>query len=93
MSLLGRDEEAAAWLRRSIESNRNYPLCHFLLAAVLANLGRMEEARSEVGAGLALDREFTVTSFCSTAWSHNPVYLAQRTRILEGMREAGVAEG
>ena len=28
MCLLGRAEEAISWLRRSIETNRNYPLCH-----------------------------------------------------------------
>ena len=36
---LGREEEAIAWLRRSVESNRNYPTSHLLLAAGLAHLG------------------------------------------------------
>ena len=53
----------------------------------------MEEARSEVGIGLALDRQFTIANFCAAAWSDNPVYLAQRTHIIEGMRKAGVLEG
>ena len=34
-----RHGEAAAWLRRSIEANRNNPMSYFLLAAVLAILG------------------------------------------------------
>jgi hypothetical protein len=33
---LARDDEAAAWLRRSIETNRNFPLAHFFLASSLA---------------------------------------------------------
>jgi hypothetical protein len=80
-------------LRRSIDANRNYSLSHFTLAAALVNVGQMEEARSAVGIGLALDREFTIASFCASAWSDNPVYLAQRAPIIEGMRKAGVPEG
>jgi hypothetical protein len=30
---LGADAEAVAWLRRSIEANRNLPFLHFELAA------------------------------------------------------------
>ena len=33
---LGRDRGAAAWLRRAVETNRNYPLAHFFLASTLA---------------------------------------------------------
>jgi TolB-like protein len=38
---LGADEEAVAWLRQSIEANRNLPLAHFHLAAALALLGQL----------------------------------------------------
>jgi tetratricopeptide (TPR) repeat protein len=58
---LGSSEEAVAWCRRSIEANRNYPNAHFMLAAALAQLGRLDEARSAVKAGLALDPKFTVS--------------------------------
>ena len=92
-SVLGRPEEAASWLRRSIEANRNYPLCRFLLAGALANLGRTEEAQAEVKAGLALDRQFNITSFRAVSWSGHPDYLAQRARVIEDMRKAGVPEG
>jgi tetratricopeptide (TPR) repeat protein len=59
--LLGADEEAVARLRRSVEMNRNFPLAHFYLAAALAHLGRLDEARFAVQAGLALDPTFTVS--------------------------------
>ena len=65
----------------------------FILAAALANLGRVEEARSEVKAGLALDPQFTIASFHAAAWSDNPVYLAKREQLIDGMRKAGVPEG
>jgi hypothetical protein len=53
----------------------------------------MEEARSEVAAGLALDPHFTITNFQSAIWSDNPVYLAQRARMIDDMRRAGAPEG
>jgi Flp pilus assembly protein TadD len=41
----GCDEEAVAWLNRSIGLNRGHPTPRCLLAAALASLGRIEEAR------------------------------------------------
>jgi TolB-like protein/class 3 adenylate cyclase len=90
---LGSDEEAVAWFRRSVETNRNYPIPQFYLAAALAELGLLEEARAAVQAGLALDPSFTIRRFRSGASSDNPTYLAQRERIYDGMRKAGVPEG
>ena len=60
---LGADAEAVAWLRRGIEANRNYPFTHFLLAAALAQLGALDEARAAAQAGLALDPTFTIRRF------------------------------
>ena len=57
---LGADEEAVGWLRRAVETNRNIPMAHFHLAAALAQLGRLDEARSAVAAGLALNPTFTI---------------------------------
>jgi tetratricopeptide (TPR) repeat protein len=90
---LGRDEEAAAWLRRSIEFNRNYSTAHFFLAASLAQRGKLDEARTVAAVGLTLDPTFTIHRFRGTASSDNPVYLAGRERAIEGMRKAGVPEG
>jgi TolB-like protein/class 3 adenylate cyclase/Flp pilus assembly protein TadD len=91
--LLGADEKAVAWFRRSIESNGNYSLSHFHLAAALAHLGRLDEARAEVQAGLALDPKFALRRFRAGSASDNPTFLAQRERINDGMRKAGVPEG
>ena len=90
--LLGRNEEAASWFRQSIEANRNFALCRFIHATVLANSGRTDEARSELTAGLALDPGFTIANFQSAVSSDNPLYLAQRARIIDDMRRAGIPE-
>jgi TolB-like protein/class 3 adenylate cyclase len=90
--LLRRNEEAASWFRRSIEANRNFALCRFIHATVLTNASRMDEARSELKAGMALDPGFTIANFQSAVSSDNPVYLAQRARVIEDMRRAGIPE-
>ena len=92
-SQMGADAEAVAWLRRSIEANPNNPMAHFNLAAVLARLGDLNEARAAAQAGLARNPSFTIRRFRVSAWSDNPTFLAWRERMNEGMRMAGVPEG
>ena len=91
---LGSYEQAVAWCRRAIEANRNYPQAYLSLAAALAQLGRLDEARSAVKAGLALNPTFAISRARAawTAMSDDPTYLAQLERILEGLRKAGVPE-
>ena len=90
---LNADAEALAWFRRSLEANRNYPVAHFGLAAVLALLGSLDQARSAAKAGLALDPGFTIRRFRLGAASDNPTHLTGRERLYEGLRLAGVPEG
>jgi TolB-like protein/class 3 adenylate cyclase len=90
---LGDDEEAVAWLRRAIETNRNLPNAHFYLAAALANLGQLNEARAAAVAGLAINPTYTINRFRAGSSSDNPTFLAQRERIYKGMQMAGVPEG
>ena len=90
---LGADAEAVAWLRHSIEANRNFPVAQFYLAAGLALLGSLDEARAAAQEGLALYPNFTLSRFRAAAASSNPTFLAQRERIIEGMRLAGLPEG
>jgi TolB-like protein len=88
----GCDEEAVNWLNRSIGLNRNNATPHYLLAAALARLGRIEEAREAAQHGLDLNPSFTVARYRSATYSDHPVYLAGRERIYEGLRMAGVPE-
>jgi TolB-like protein/class 3 adenylate cyclase len=90
---LGREEEAVVWLRRSTEANRNYPSAHFLLAAALAHLGRIAEARSEARAGLAINPTFTIARFRAGVSSDEPAVVAGWERYVDGLRKAGVPEG
>jgi tetratricopeptide (TPR) repeat protein len=91
---LGSWEQAATYFRRSIEAIRNYPSAYFSLAVALAQLGRLDEARSAAKAGLALDPAFSISRSRAswTAWSVDPKYLAQLEPIVEGLRKAGVPE-
>ena len=90
---LGADAEAVAWLQRSIDANRNFPLTHFVLAAALGLLGAMDEARATAKAGLALHPDFTIRRLRAIVYSDNATYLAGRERLCMGMRMAGVPEG
>jgi TolB-like protein/DNA-binding winged helix-turn-helix (wHTH) protein len=91
---LGLYDQAIPWFRRAIETNRNASHPHFVLGVALALLGRLDEARSAVEAGLAINPTFTI-SRARAAWSamsDDPTHLAQLERLLEGMRKAGVPE-
>jgi tetratricopeptide (TPR) repeat protein len=94
-SHLNADDEAVLWIRRGLDANRNHSIAHFNLAAALARLGKLDEARTAVQGGLALDPSFTIRRFrdATNVMSDNPTFLAGRVREIEGMRIAGVPEG
>jgi len=89
----GKDAEAAAWASRSIDMSPDFMTAHFVLAAALVGLGRMEEAREAVRAGLDLNPTFTIARYRASPSSDNPNYLAALARILDVLRRAGVPEG
>jgi TolB-like protein len=88
-------EQAVEWLRQSIEANRNFPHSHFFLASAFAHLGRVDEARSAVKAGLALNRTYCISRDRGvwTAVSNHPTFLAQLELYHDGVRKAGAPEG
>ena len=90
---LNADFEAVAWLRRGVELNRNYAIGHFRIAAALARLGQLAQAKTAAQAGLTLDPNFTIRRFRSHFASDNPAYLSGCERACDGMRMAGVPEG
>ena len=89
---LGKEEEAVAWLRRSVETNRNFPSSRFALAAALARLGRLPEARSEAQVGLAIHPQFTISRFRAGMWSNHATASDGRERVIDGLRKAGIPE-
>jgi TolB-like protein/Flp pilus assembly protein TadD len=89
---LNKDDEAVNWLRRSIEINRKFAISHFLLAAALTRLGRVQQARSETQAGLAIDPSFTIARFRARALANNSNEVAEPESIIDALRKAGVPE-
>jgi tetratricopeptide (TPR) repeat protein len=92
-TLLGKWEEALSWLRKSIDANPNNPWSNFYLSACLVHLGRLDEARAAVGAGLAVNPKFSIKRLRAFGESDNAVFLTQRERMVEAMRMAGVPDG
>jgi tetratricopeptide (TPR) repeat protein len=90
---LGAYEDALNLYRRSMDLNPNYPTGRLYLATTLVELGRLDEARSEVKAALVLDPNFTLRRFRDAAQSDDPVFLKRRERMIEDMRKAGAPEG
>jgi tetratricopeptide (TPR) repeat protein len=81
---LGKDAEAASWLLRSMEANRNYPISHTSLAAALALLGSLDQARTAAKTGLAIDPSFTIRRFREGASTDDPSYLTGTRTHLRG---------
>ena len=80
-------------LHHPIGQREKSGLAHFHLAAALAQLGLLDEARAAAQAGLTLNPGFTVRRFRAAGFGDNPNFLAGRERMYEGLRMAGVPEG
>jgi tetratricopeptide (TPR) repeat protein len=89
---LGADAEAAEWLRRSLKANPNYPIAHFVCAATLALLGKLDEALATTREGLALDPTFTIRRLKGAWFSDDPTFRAGGKRLVQGMRLVGMPE-
>jgi TolB-like protein/DNA-binding winged helix-turn-helix (wHTH) protein/thioredoxin-like negative regulator of GroEL len=89
---LQRDGEAIDWLNKSVALNPSDPLTHMFLASALALSGRPEEAKVQLADLLRLKPEFTLSHFKAVEPSDVPAFRAQRERIYEGLRRAGVPE-
>ena len=73
--LRGRYDEAAHAARRAIHSNPSLSVSHTLFAAILAKLGRIEEAKAMASQVLALDPSFSAARFCTAIGI--PIVLAE----------------
>lgn len=84
--LRGRYEEAANAGRRAVQFTPRFSVSHSLLAAPLAKLGRMEEARAVAMKVLMLQTSFSAGGFCAALAL--PAALAQP--LTEAWRAAGL---
>jgi TolB-like protein len=89
---LGRTVRAVSALRHSVELNSQWAFSHFVLASALGQAGLLAEAAEAADAGLRLAPRFTIARLRAQLVSTNAVYLAQRERLYEGLRVAGVPE-
>jgi TolB-like protein/class 3 adenylate cyclase len=89
---LGRLDVAVEQLRKSAGMNPNFGIASIFLAAAFALAGSGAEAAAAYSAGRRLLPNFTIAKFCRETASGNPLYLAQRERVCEGMRLAGIPQ-
>jgi DNA-binding winged helix-turn-helix (wHTH) protein/tetratricopeptide (TPR) repeat protein len=89
----GRDDEAYEWMRRMAAEMPGWDRSFAMLAAIDALHGRDEEARAHMARHRALVPNSTVRYIQRLYPSSDPVVLAHRERLLEGLRKAGLPEG
>jgi TolB-like protein len=89
---LGQTVRGVESLRKSVEIYPNWPHAQFALAGALPLVGLLAEADEVCATARCLAPNFTVAKFRNEAKSDNPVYLAQREYLYQGMRLAGVPE-
>ena len=84
-------DDAAMWLKRSIDTNANSPWAHFHLGVALYLMDRLPEAQAAVEAGLRLDPSFTTDRYRAFALSSDQRYLAIRERTIHALQISGVS--
>jgi DNA-binding winged helix-turn-helix (wHTH) protein/TolB-like protein len=90
--MLGQVERARDQARRSVAANPSNAYAHGAAAAADALAGRTHEAEVALAALLKLWPSATVANYDELRRSTHPTYLAQRDRLYEGLRKAGLPE-
>jgi tetratricopeptide (TPR) repeat protein len=85
--------EAEAVLNKALSNAPQHAVAHMLLGVVQMYTNRAVNSIAECERALALDPGFTMRRYRAHPPSDNPIFLAGRERIYEGMRLAGVPEG
>jgi class 3 adenylate cyclase/TolB-like protein len=86
-------EQAIPWCQKSIAGIPQVWYPYAFLASANAQAGRDKEAKDAVAQLQKVDPGFTMQSWAGAGGSDDPTYNAQRARITEGLRKAGVPEG
>ena len=88
----GDDESARDLARRGIAALPSNAFAHATLAAVDALGGRADEAAAALAVFLKLWPEATVARYDDSRRSTHPIFVAQRERLYEGLRKAGLPQ-
>jgi TolB-like protein/class 3 adenylate cyclase/Flp pilus assembly protein TadD len=87
--LTGEYEKAVEVLESSLDRNPDTLFPHVRLAAVYAEMGRMEEARAAAAEVLRINPKFTVSNWAKAQPFKDPAVLEHRNKL---MRKAGLTE-
>ena len=91
-NFLAQWEQAIEWCEKArVGGMILYTPVH--LAAASAWAGRDKQAREAVAQLQKIHPGYTVQTYAGTHYSDDPTFTAQRARIIEGLRKAGLPEG
>jgi len=86
-AFLGRTEEAIAAVKRVIVRNPDHVTAHVMLAVILSETGRTEEARREIAEVLRINPQFSLTNVRERIPYKDPAALE---RMVTGLQKAGL---
>jgi TolB-like protein len=89
---LGNDARALILAERSVHVPRPWPRSYETLAAAYAVSDLMDDARAVVAVLLQQWPGYTIAVHRAEMMSDRPAFLAQRERLLDGLRSAGLPE-
>ncbi len=93
MLLLRRDDEALAWLSKSVATNPRLAYGQLYYAAIMAIKGDLSAARAALAAAGRLNPNYTtLAKFRATDLSDDPAYVEQRKYVEDALRAAGLPE-
>jgi tetratricopeptide (TPR) repeat protein len=91
-NFLAQWEQAIEWCDKALANRPESPYTPIHLAAANAWAGHMKEAREAVAHLQKVYPGFTVQKYAGLHFSDDPTFTAQRARIVEGLRKAGLPE-
>lgn len=87
---LGQYREALTLAEQAVGIDPQYAFGYALVAAAAAHLGDMAKAQAAVARLRSLQPDVTVNAYRNEQLSDRPEYAAQRERLYEGLRKAGL---
>jgi len=90
--LMDRNEEAIAWIQRSLVITQGTGRTHFMLAVALQRLGRTEEAKEAIATGLKLRPGSTATNIALPRKNQSPQFLTKADQLKDTLIQAGMPD-